>query len=95
MGMFVTKVDPKAEAKRVVGKHWGRSALTKSHARHISLKRAQELQLDIVPLEGDPKLQDLVLTVHHACIQTLSATPALKIIENHRGVAFIESAVAQ
>ena len=32
-----------------------------------------------------------MLTVHHACIQTLNATPAVKIIENHNGVAFIQT----
>jgi len=41
-------------------------------------------------LEDDCELQDLVLTVHHACVLTLSSTAAVKIIENHRGIAYIQ-----
>jgi hypothetical protein len=44
-------------------------------------------------LEEDQTLQDAVLSVHHACILTLASTGALKITENHKGVASI--AVAQ
>jgi hypothetical protein len=43
-------------------------------------------------LEDDHKLQEAVLSVHHALIHTLSATGAFKIIENHNGVAFIQVA---
>ena len=37
-------------------------------------------------------LQDLVLSVHHSCIHTLSETPSFKIIENQNGIAFIQMA---
>ena len=60
-------------------------------ARHISIDKAVALGLKVTALESDQRLQELVLTVHHACIQTLTETPALKIIENHMGVAFISS----
>ena len=43
-------------------------------------------------MEKDSKLQDLILSVHHACIHTLGATNAFKIIENQDGIAFIQSA---
>ena len=89
-GMFKDKDDPLKYAKSVVDE-LGSHALTLSHGRHISLERAQSLNLNVTPLESDPVLQDLVLTVHHACIQTLTETPALKIIESHNGVAFITS----
>lgn len=65
-------------------------ALSKSHARHLSMKRCKEIGLKIVELEKDQKLQDAVLSVHHACIHTLGATPAFKIIENHNGRAYIQ-----
>ena len=65
-------------------------ALTKSHARHLSAQRCKEIGLTIVDLEADPKLQDSVLSVHHACMLTFAATPAIKIIENHAGKAFIK-----
>ncbi len=62
-----------------------------SHARHISMQKCIDMGLSIVKLEDDPRLQDAVLSVHHACIHTLSATNAFKIIENHKGIAFIQS----
>jgi hypothetical protein len=91
-GMYLGAANANKKASKVV-KELGTHALTKSHARHISLARAQEIGLDVFPLETDKTLQDRVLTVHHACIQTLSSTSALKLIENHLGVAFIETAV--
>lgn len=51
-----------------------------------------------MPLEEVQKLQDAVLSVHHACTNTLTQTPAVKLIENQKGIAFIiqvQTAVAQ
>lgn len=90
-GMFKGDADADLTADRVVAELSDHS-LTKSHARHISMKRARELGLKVVPLEEDPKLQEAVLTVHHASVQTLASTPATKIIENHKGVAYISQA---
>lgn len=73
-------------------KELGDHALTKSHARHISYAKCDDMGLKVKHLEEDNELQDLVLSVHHSCIHTLSATPAYKIIENHNGVAFIQIA---
>lgn len=57
----------------------------------------RKLGLHIVALEGldntqieDCKdLQDCVLTIHHAYMQTLARSNAVKIIENHIGQAMI------
>ena len=65
-------------------------AITKSRARHLSIERCQEMGLKVVALEDDLRLQDAVLSLHHACMLTLSDTAACKIIENHRGAAFIK-----
>lgn len=89
-GMFKDEPQP-AEAARKVVRELGSHALTLSHARHISMDKALAMGLKIVALESDQKLQEVVLTVHHACVQTLNDTPALKIIENQMGVAFITS----
>jgi membrane-bound ClpP family serine protease len=89
-GMFDGVPDAPARAERIV-EELGSHALTLSHARHISMTRASDLGLKVTALEDDGALQDRVLTVHHACIQTLTATPAFKIIENHNGVAFIQT----
>lgn len=67
-------------------------ALSKSHDRHLSLESCKEIGLKVCRLEDVQPLQDAVLSVHHACIHTLGATPAFKIIENQEGRAFIQIA---
>jgi hypothetical protein len=64
--------------------------LQKSHARHISVKDCKDAGLSIVDLETNQSLQDAVLTAHHVFMYTLGATPAVKLVENHLGVAYIE-----
>jgi hypothetical protein len=88
-GMFAGDPAANAKADRVLAE-LADHALTLSHARHISMQRAQQLGLKVVPLESNQALQEAVLTVHHACIQTLSGTPAIKIIENHNGIAYVQ-----
>src|SRR5579871_315483 len=51
---------------------FGNIALTLSHARHLGIKQVQDAGAVVTPLENDQALQEAVLTVHHACIQTLS-----------------------
>jgi hypothetical protein len=86
------KGDPNAEATAdQIITELGDHALTKSHARHLSATKCQSIGLKIAMLEDHPKLQDAVLSVHHAFIHTLAATAAFKIIENHDGIAFIQS----
>lgn len=67
-------------------------SLSKTHERHLSADYCKEIGLRVYALEDDRKLQDAVLSVHHACIHTLGATSAFKIIENHSGKAFIQMA---
>lgn len=69
----------------------GDHAVNYAHNRHLSIEKCEEIQLNIKRLEDDQKLQDLVLSVHHSFIHTLTATPAIKIIENDKGIAFIQS----
>jgi ATP-dependent protease ClpP protease subunit len=86
-GMFEGKKDAKKRAKKII-EELGDHALTKSHARHISFDRAKDMGLEVLELESKIlDLQDAIMTVHHACNLTLSATGAYKIIENHNGVA--------
>lgn len=90
-GMLKDELKAKEIADRIV-KELGDHALTKSHARHLSASKCKEIGLKIENLEDNQKLQDAILTVHHACIHTLSATPAFKIIENQNETAFIQTA---
>ena len=83
-----------AETADVILKELSDHSLTMSHARHLSASRCREIGLKISMMEDDQRLQDAVLSVHHACVHTLSSTQAFKIIENHNGVAFIQIAQA-
>ncbi|MXV82110.1 S49 family peptidase [Candidatus Poribacteria bacterium] len=64
----------------------------KSHNRHLSSEYCKDLGLKVSFLEeeGNAALQDAVLSVHHACIHTFLSTHAIKIIENHNGIAYIQ-----
>lgn len=90
-GMFAGDADAKPKADKVV-KELGDHALTLSHARHIDLTHARGIGLIVDALEDDDTFQDAVLTVHHACVQTLTDTAAMKLIENQKGDAFIQAA---
>lgn len=88
-GMFQRSPLTDEEMARLL-QELGDHALTKSHDRHLSLERCREIGLQVVSLESDQRLQDAVLSLHHAYMLTFSATPAFKIIENHQGTAFIK-----
>ena len=88
--MFEGRDDAADAAARVVSE-LASHALTLSHERHISAAKARELGLEILMLEDEDELQEKVLTVHHACAQTLGETPAFKIIENQLGVSYISA----
>lgn len=93
-GMFASETTDSvrgAKAMKVVDE-LADHALTLSHARHIDIDRAKGLGLTITALEDNDALQDAVLTVHHLCIQTMSDTNAVKLIENDAGVAFVQNA---
>lgn len=60
-------------------------------ARGLSITTfTTSLGLNMVKLEEDGVLQDLILTLHHALTITFSQTGAIKLIENHKSVAFIQ-----
>lgn len=67
----------------------------KSHSRHIPRIEVEERQLAVSRLEGDQILQDLALSVFHAATHTFAGTPAVKIVENHTGRAFIKQQIIQ
>lgn len=95
-GMFAGKKapTPTVRANKVM-KELASHALTLSHARHIGYDKAKEIGLEVKRLEDDQALQDAILTVHHLCVQTLSDTMAMKLIENQNGAAFVQSVAAQ
>lgn len=94
--MFENYSDREEKADRVI-ETLSSHAKTFSHSRHIHIDELKELGLNIIELEGlDDReiggckdLQDCVLTIHHAYMQSLSQSSAIKIIENHNGSAMI------
>ena len=72
----------------------GKQTTSRNHARHINPDKAKASGLKIIDLEQDPKLQDLVLTIHHALSHTFANTPAVKIIENDLANTYVTMAVA-
>ena len=90
-GMFSAEQNSDDKINNII-KELGDHALTKSHARHLSIERCRDIGLKIKTLEENDKFQDAVLSLHHACMLTFSATRAFKIVENHLGIAFIKVA---
>jgi len=87
--MLENAVDKEACATRIVDK-LANYAENKAHNRHFHVQDCVDVGLKIESLEDDKTLQDLVLTVHHCSMNTLSNTGVVKIIENNRGVAYIK-----
>ncbi|HHT9153706.1 MAG TPA: SDH family Clp fold serine proteinase [Candidatus Hypogeohydataceae bacterium YC40] len=90
--MFTEEKDANDKATRVAGKLSDHS-LFKSHGRHISRDKAEEMGLKIQKLEDNPYEQDAFLSIFHATTHTFNGTPAVKIMENHMGKAFINAQV--
>jgi hypothetical protein len=68
----------------------GKQSTSKSHNRHISQEMAISLGLNIERIEDDDKLQDIVLSLHHALTITFAQTGVVKLVENHMGVAYVQ-----
>jgi ATP-dependent protease ClpP protease subunit len=68
----------------------GSHALTKAHDRHISPEKCEEIGLKISMMEDEDKLQDVILSVHHACIYLINSKRIVKVIKNHHGKSFTQ-----
>lgn len=93
-GMFEGEPDAAERARNIVSELSSHEE-TKMHARHIHVESLKALGIKVTSLEADQKLQDAVLTIHHACVNTLQQTAAVKIIENQNSISFITQAVFQ
>ena len=61
----------------------------RSHGRRVGRDQARSVGVTVTDLEDDGRLQDALLSVHHATMHTFGGTPATKIIENHHGRAWV------
>ena len=90
---FMFQSDQKKKQKASKIANWlANHQYFKTHGRHIPRDDLRKKGLKIVNLEEDQEVQDLVLSVFHATMMTLTVTAAVKIIENHLGKAFIQQA---
>jgi hypothetical protein len=87
--MFSGDPHAKLKASKIV-KALTAYRLNKGHNRHIHDEDCVKMGLKIEKMESDPELQDLFLTVHHCFMHALMNTPSFKMIENHRGIAFVK-----
>ncbi len=86
----IDEQDAAKKASQIVGT-LGDYDFLKSHDRHLSPKDCSDkIGLIIKKLEDNTQLQDIVLSIHNACMHTFSSTAAFKIIENHKGIAYIK-----
>ncbi|MBO9057499.1 hypothetical protein JYQ29_10940 [Curtobacterium flaccumfaciens pv. flaccumfaciens] len=66
-----------------------------AHARRIGRDQLRDLSLTVDFLEEDTKLQDALLSTHHAYTHTFALSGAVKIIENHIGRTWARSVPMQ
>jgi hypothetical protein len=64
----------------------------KLHGKYINREELRAKGVNVVNLEDDKKQQDFILSIFHATAHTFNQSHAVKIVENHRGAAFIEQA---
>ena len=83
-----------AEKSRRVADWFADYESFRSHGRRVGRDQARAVGLTVVDLEENNKLQDAVLSVHHATMHTFAGTPAQKIIENHHGRAWVRMGAA-
>lgn len=86
--MFAGEKGAAAKAKKI-SDYFGDHRIHKSHGLGIDRDLARKHDVVIIDLEDNPALQDAVLSVHHATFHTF-AGPAVKIVENHLGRAFVK-----
>lgn len=97
LAKYMFKNDPTAISKAEIAAAWlSNHTEMKTHGRFLSRERLRnEAGLTVQNLEDDNNVQDLVLSIYHATTHTFNATPALKIIENNAGKAYIKSHIQQ
>ena len=83
----------KAEKSKVdsVVRAFSDSTTNLSHSRHIPSDKCKDVGLNISNLEDDQSVQDCILSLHHTYMLTFLHSNAIKIVENHTGVMYVES----
>jgi hypothetical protein len=89
---FMLAGQPNAGRKAaLIARYFGAYRTHRSHSLGINRDLAREKGVVVDNLEADQDLQDAVLSVHHATLHTFAGR-AVKIVENHLGRAWVQSA---
>jgi ATP-dependent protease ClpP protease subunit len=88
-------LDGPAKAAEAAAAWFGDAKQLLSHGRPVRRDEARDHGIVVADLEDDAELQDLVLSVHHTAMLTLSGTPTGKLIESHRGRAWVQQQIQQ
>ena len=88
LNKYMLKNDPKKGQE--IAEWLSNNQLFKTHGRKIPRDQLQKKGLEIQCLEDSQEEQDLFLSVFHATTHTFTGTPVVKIIENHKGKAFMK-----
>ncbi len=89
--MFDKNKPEDAQEVRAITKRLNEHDNSKNHGRHLNIDFCKGIGLHVKAMEDDPQLQDAILSVHHAFMITLDATPAVKIIESQEKKTFVLS----
>jgi len=76
--------DPEKCAEAVVNELMNYSGTTE-HGHHFLIDKCREIGLTVSAIEDDQKLQEDILSVHHAYMASFARTDSLKIIDNSAG----------
>jgi len=92
LNTYMFRGQPDGETKGEAIARWlSDHAQFKTHARPISRDDLLAKGLIIHSLEQNQTEQDLFLSIHHATAHTFNGTPAVKIIENNLGKAYVRT----
>ena len=92
---MLSDTDDPAQGARDAADWFGNAAEFLSHGRPVRRDEAREHGIVVNDLEDDDDLQDLVLSVHHTAMLTLSHTGTVKLVESHRGRAWVQQVQQQ
>lgn len=82
-----SETDSINKIKEVLGSHEN----TKSHGRHLPIKKCIDIGLKVKYMEDNDTIQDLILSIHHACMNFFKINNnIIKIIANNQEKFFIQ-----
>ena len=86
-GMFDESDSDKIDKIKIeLGSH----ETTKNHGKHMSAKECLDMGLKITYMEEDNEFQDLILSIHHACMDIFNKNSnIIKVIANNQNKFFV------